>query len=456
MNFFARLFLLWFLGACLSSAEEASNNEKRSQTIAQEFFDFEDEVKDIVVLNPFNISSLKQHDNPTIEITVQNFTMDKADIETVPPNKDVDAEASESNFYVLNSNVSPETFIDRRSSTYDDAYEYEYDEYDGGYEKEHRSGYDEGYLVERKKPGPYGPPTPNFECEKTSETLYVSEAQMTVEKKCYTVYKVQCTEGVDEGKTVGYQKHCNEFTETRCRTVYDTSSEEKCWTVYKKKCEMIYETIQDWEYKQKCTTSYEEECRGYGYHKQCKNIPKEHCKQVPKKVEKSVPRTKCRQVPDKRCQDFPINVPRKECKEFPKTVCTQDPINVPKKIPKKTCVQIPREVCNKIPKVIIKDVPKKVGKKVCHSTKHSYEDHSYEKPHGEYGAPSRNTHEEYGAPPRNVHESYGAPPQGAHDDYGAPEHKASNSYESPPSTSYSAPSDYGTRTASAYGYKRSH
>ena len=34
---------------------------------------------------------------------------------------------------------------------------------------------------------------------------------------------------------IGYQKHCNEFTETKCRTVYDTSSEERCWTVYKKK-----------------------------------------------------------------------------------------------------------------------------------------------------------------------------------------------------------------------------
>ena len=38
---------------------------------------------------------------------------------------------------------------------------------------------------------------------------------------------------------IGYQKHCNEFTVTRCRTVYDTSSEERCWTVYKKQCEMV-------------------------------------------------------------------------------------------------------------------------------------------------------------------------------------------------------------------------
>lgn len=89
---------------------------------------------------------------------------------------------------------------------------------------------------------------------------------------------------------IGYQKHCNEFTVTRCRTVFDTSSEERCWTVYKKKCEMVswarntylnmttmspikvYETVVDWEYEQKCTTSYEEECHGYGYHQECEKV----------------------------------------------------------------------------------------------------------------------------------------------------------------------------------------
>ena len=89
---------------------------------------------------------------------------------------------------------------------------------------------------------------------------------------------------------IGYQKHCNEFTVTRCRTVFDTSSEERCWTVYKKKCEMVsslktwdvnfiwiinsqvYETMVDWEYEQKCTTSYEEECHGYGYHQECEKV----------------------------------------------------------------------------------------------------------------------------------------------------------------------------------------
>jgi len=337
--------------------------------------------------------------------------------------------------------------------------EYEYD-YDTGYEVDiaepRSSGYeapqesygkpqesyssyehhDDGYKVQPKKPGPYGYETPNFKCEKSSETLYVTETEWTFDKKCYMVYKVQCSDGYDTGKGIGYQKHCNEFTVTRCRTVFDTSSEERCWTVYKKKCEMVYETMVDWEYEQKCTTSYEEECHGYGYHQECEKVPKEHCKQVPKKVEKQVPRTKCKKVPDKRCQDFPINVPRKECKEFPKTVCTQDPVNIAKKIPKKTCVQIPREVCNKIPRQIIKEVPKKVGKKVCSSTKQSYghATPSYEAPPS-YSAPA----EDYGAPAST---SYGAPPSTG---YGA---APSSGYQAPPSTGYGAPSGHGHRRSS--------
>ena len=67
-------------------------------------------------------------------------------------------------------------------------------------------------------------------------------------------------------------KHCNEFTVTRCRTAFDTSSEERCWTVGKKQCDIIHETLVDYEYKQKCETSHEEECHGYGYHKECEQV----------------------------------------------------------------------------------------------------------------------------------------------------------------------------------------
>ena len=89
-------------------------------------------------------------------------------------------------------------------------HEYEYQVEERGYEhssegySEHGGsyggGYDAGYKVQPKKPGPYGYATPNFKCEKTSETLYVTKTEMTYDKKCYNVYKVQCTDGYDEGK----------------------------------------------------------------------------------------------------------------------------------------------------------------------------------------------------------------------------------------------------------------
>merc|ERR1711962_1589205 len=238
-----------------------------------------------------------------------------------------------------------------------------------------------GYkVVQPKHPGPYGPPTPNFKCDKGSESLYVTKSSYTTKKKCFHVFKVECSETYAEGKDIGSKKHCNEFTQTKCRTVYDTSSEQKCTHVYKKHCEEVYETVTDWEYEQKCSTSYEKLCHGYGYHQHCDKVPKEHCQQVPKKVHKTVPRTKCKDVPDKKCQDFPIQIPRKECREFPQTVCTEDPVQVKKKIPKRICEAIPIEKCVTIPVQIIKDVPKTIGKKVCHSTKPkhgSYHDHGH-------------------------------------------------------------------------------
>ena len=159
----------------------------------------------------------------------------------------------------------------------------------GSYGGGHGHGGYGGYKVQPKKPGPYGYPSPNFKCEKSSETLYVTETEMTYDKKCYNIYKTKCQDGYDEGKVcfvnimnliqilymlqgIGYQKHCNEFTVTRCRTVFDTSSEERCWTVYKKQCDMIYETVVDYEYEQKCSVSYEEECHGYGYHQECEKV----------------------------------------------------------------------------------------------------------------------------------------------------------------------------------------
>ena len=84
-----------------------------------------------------------------------------------------------------------------------------YSDYGGGYSdhndygrgyNDHVGSYDSGYKVQPKKPGPFGYPSPNFKCEKSSETLYVTKTELTFDKKCFNVYKVQYTEGYDEGK----------------------------------------------------------------------------------------------------------------------------------------------------------------------------------------------------------------------------------------------------------------
>ena len=70
----------------------------------------------------------------------------------------------------------------------------------GSYGGGHGHGGYGGYKVQPKKPGPYGYPSPNFKCEKSSETLYVTETEMTYDKKCYNIYKTKCQDGYDEGK----------------------------------------------------------------------------------------------------------------------------------------------------------------------------------------------------------------------------------------------------------------
>ena len=56
---------------------------------------------------------------------------------------------------------------------------------------------------------------------------------------------------------IGFKKHCNEFTVTRCRTEYDTTSEKECKTIYKKDCEDVYVTKIEWDYEEQCETVYE-------------------------------------------------------------------------------------------------------------------------------------------------------------------------------------------------------
>ena len=74
----------------------------------------------------------------------------------------------------------------RNSDHYDYEYQVEEKEY-GDHGGSYGGGYDSGYKVQPKKPGPYGYATPNFKCEKTSETLYVTKTEITYDKKCYNV-----------------------------------------------------------------------------------------------------------------------------------------------------------------------------------------------------------------------------------------------------------------------------
>ncbi len=179
-----------------------------------------------------------------------------------------------------------------------------YDDHHGGYD-DHHGGYgddhDHGYSPV-KKPGPFGKAKKNFKCEYAKETLYVSKTTYKFKKKCYKILKVKCKKKDGKGKKIGYKKICNEFSVTKCRKIFATKFKTKCWLVYKKKCEDIYKTKVDWVYKEKCKTIYEKECSGYGYHKQCHEVPKEICKQVPVKKEKQVKSIKCKKVPDKKCK----------------------------------------------------------------------------------------------------------------------------------------------------------
>ena len=76
----------------------------------------------------------------------------------------------------------------------------------GGY-SEHGGGLtsygnDNSQKVQPKHPGPYGPAKPNFKCEKSEETLFVTKVGFTVDEKCFTVFKVECSESYDTGKVI--------------------------------------------------------------------------------------------------------------------------------------------------------------------------------------------------------------------------------------------------------------
>ena len=58
----------------------------------------------------------------------------------------------------------------------------------------------EGQKINPKPPGPFGPPSPNYRCEKTKETLFVTKVDFTSDQKCFTVFSVDCYETYDVGK----------------------------------------------------------------------------------------------------------------------------------------------------------------------------------------------------------------------------------------------------------------
>ena len=61
-------------------------------------------------------------------------------------------------------------------------------------------GNDNSKKIQPKHPGPYGPAKPNFKCEKSKETLFVTKVSFALDEKCFTVFKVECAEGYDTGK----------------------------------------------------------------------------------------------------------------------------------------------------------------------------------------------------------------------------------------------------------------
>ena len=160
-------------------------------------FDFEKDVeysfnfdKDIISSNGFNNSALILEPGLMEERDSDFYEDDLEDMS--------DTAVAES---AVRAGVYPGHSVGKRRNSDDYDYEYqveekEYNDHGGSY----GGGYDSGYKVQPKKPGPYGYATPNFKCKKTSETLYVTKTEITYDKKCYNVYKVQCTEGYDEGK----------------------------------------------------------------------------------------------------------------------------------------------------------------------------------------------------------------------------------------------------------------
>ena len=196
----------------------ASNNQKEEVVkplIIPEFFDSQKEVEDFIpsVKNSIVSTTSSTPSSSTNSLVyfepgvLAERDYDFYEDDSFEPSEDIDTAGSSdvpvrAGFYPQHGN--------KRDSDYYD-YDYHVEERDYGQSSHSSEGYsdhggsyggghDSGHKVQPRKPGPYGYATPNFKCEKSSETLYVTKVEYTFDKKCFNVYKVKCTEGYDEGK----------------------------------------------------------------------------------------------------------------------------------------------------------------------------------------------------------------------------------------------------------------
>ena len=72
-------------------------------------------------------------------------------------------------------------------------------------------GHDGGQKIHPKPPGPFGPASPNYKCEKTQETLFVTKVDFTADEKCFTVFSVDCYESYDTGKVKYFSRNTKIF-----------------------------------------------------------------------------------------------------------------------------------------------------------------------------------------------------------------------------------------------------
>ena len=165
--------LLLYAGCCLAILNN-TEDQKKSLKITK-FFDFDEEDNNDL-----------SHDDKSIDTTLTS-KLNSDSFNPVELDYEVDGD-----FEKQHRNYAMERNSDE---SYPAAEQRDY-----GHSSEGYSEHGPGYTVPTKKPGPYGYPTPNYKCEKSSETLYVTETEWTYDTKCFNVYKVKCTEGYDEGK----------------------------------------------------------------------------------------------------------------------------------------------------------------------------------------------------------------------------------------------------------------